>query len=99
METRLVRLCALWYSKLYSHQLQRPEELKVNVRLGADSCLEGSGHCSGWGHVMLGEAGLLWHWEGAGLCAWAAHSAVLAGKFQSRPLGCCMEGGKSVAAF
>lgn len=49
VETRLVRLCALWCNKLPSNQLQRPEELKVNVGLGADSCLEGFGHCSGLG--------------------------------------------------
>lgn len=85
--TRLVRMCALWCSKLPSNQLQRPEELKVNVGLGADSCPEGSGHCSGWMPVTLLEAGVLWHWEGAGVCEWAAHSPVLAGNSSLAPLG------------
>lgn len=39
------------------------------------------------GTCSLREAGLLWHWEGAGVWAWAAHSPVLAGNSSLVPLG------------
>lgn len=40
-------LCVLCCRKLPSNWSQRPHELKVNVRDGADCWLKGSGCCSG----------------------------------------------------
>lgn len=69
-------LCDL--ANFLQRKLQRLGQLKVNVGLGADCCLEDSGHRSRWVCILLKR--LLWHWADAGVHAWeAACSPGLAG--------------------
>lgn len=52
-------LCVLCCCKLPSNRSQRLDELKVNVGVGADCWLEGSGCCFGCVYYYK-ELGLLW---------------------------------------